>query len=72
MFLLSETRGCRLFRLVHRIFCCPDTFKGASSVCKELVYYGAKVAESGHLCNRLVLQMAQDKNEGKSSWAVLE
>lgn len=62
MLLLSETRGCHLFPLVHRIFRCPDTLKGASSVCRELVYYGAKVAESGHLCKSLVLQKAQDEN----------
>jgi len=66
MLLLSEARRCSLFSLVHRIFCCPDRFKGASSVYEELVYYGAKVAESGHLCKNLVLQMAQDKNVGKS------
>lgn len=60
--LLSETRGCHLFPLVHRIFWCPNTLKRASSVCRELVYYGAKVAESGPLCKSLVLQMAQDKN----------
>lgn len=47
MLLLSETRVCCLAPLIQRIFCCPGTFKGAGSVCKELVYYGAKVAESG-------------------------
>lgn len=72
MLLLSETRSCSLFALVHSIFCCPYTFKGASSICNELVYYGAEVAESVHLCKSLVLQMAQGKNGGKSSWAVLE
>lgn len=72
MLLLSETRACCLSLLVHRIFCCPDMFKGASSICKELVYYGAEVAESGHLCKSLVLQKIKGKNGGKSSWVVLE
>lgn len=52
MLLLSETRVCYLVPLIQRIPCCPGTFKGAGSVCKELVYCGARVAESGCLCKR--------------------